>query len=146
MKINWGTGITIAIISFMSFILYFVISMGSGQKHNLVTEKYYQKELMFQQEMDALRNGKELPENIKVVQVKEGLKVFFPKEFDANKITGKIVLYRPSNKRLDFEIPVLLSENYMIVPKKNLLVGRWNLTVSWKYEEKEYLFKKELMY
>ena len=47
MKFNWGTGIVIAIISFISFILYFVITMTADKKysHDLVTQKYYQQEL-----------------------------------------------------------------------------------------------------
>ena len=51
MKLNWGTGIVIAIIAFMSFILYFVISMSTGNNynHDLVSEEYYQKELKFQE-------------------------------------------------------------------------------------------------
>jgi hypothetical protein len=34
MKINWGTGIAIAIALFMAFILYFVIKVQSNSKYD----------------------------------------------------------------------------------------------------------------
>ncbi|CAM1333797.1 FixH family protein [Tenacibaculum aestuariivivum] len=148
MKLNWGTGIVIAIITFMSFILYFVVSMSTGKNfnHDLVTENYYQKELEFQGNIDATRNAKELTENIKVIKVLEGLKIYFPTEFNPKDIRGKVFLYRPSNKQLDFEIPISISNKYLLVPEKRLLDGRWNIIVSWNYKNTAYLFEKELIY
>ena len=45
MKINWGTGIVIAFIGFIAFIMYFVINMNVNDKynHDLVTEDYYEE-------------------------------------------------------------------------------------------------------
>jgi hypothetical protein len=146
MKLNWGTGIVIAIIAFMSFIMYFVISMSTGKSynHDLVSEKYYQNELEYQTSIDATKNAKGLKENIKVIKASEGLKIYFPTEFNPKEITGKVFLYRPSNKQLDFEIPISLSNTYLLVPEKRLLGGRWNITVSWNYKNTAYLFQKEL--
>ena len=146
MKFNWGTGIVITFILFIGFILFFVISMSTNKKYkyDLVTEKYYQKELLFQGEIDAEKNAKTLEENILIEKTEKGLEIYFPKNFEPEKITGKIFLYRPSNKQLDFEIPISISKPYLLVPEKRLLDGRWNIIVSWTYEKKDYLFKKEL--
>jgi nitrogen fixation protein FixH len=146
MKFNWGTGIVIAIVAFMSFIMYFVITMSTDKsyKHDLVTDKYYEKELEFQDEINAIKNANSLEENVIITYVKEGLKIQFPSNFSPEKIKGKVFLYRPSNKQLDFEIPISISNTYLLVPEKRLLDGRWNISVSWKYKNKEYLFKKEL--
>jgi hypothetical protein len=146
MKINWGTGIVIAIIAFMSFIMYLVITMSTDKsyKHDLVTDAYYQQELEYQQEIDAIKNASELKENIKLKQSVKGLIVHFPEGLDYTKITGKVFLYRPSNKQLDFEIPISISNNYLLVPEKRLLDGRWNITVTWNYKNTAYQFKKEL--
>jgi hypothetical protein len=148
MKLNWGTGIVIAIIAFMSFIMYFVISMSTGKSynHDLVSEKYYQNELEYQTNIDATKNAKVLKENIKVIRVSEGLKIYFPTEFNSKDITGKVFLYRPSNKQLDFEIPISISNTYLLVPEKRLLGGRWNITVSWNYKNTAYLYQKELIH
>lgn len=148
MKLNWGTGIVIAIIAFMSFIMYFVISMSTGKNynHDLVTEKYYQQELTYQNSINATRNAKELEENIKIKRVAGGLKVYFPAIFKPENVKGKVFLYRPSNKQLDFEIPISISNTYLLVPEKRLLGGRWNIKVSWNYENTAYLYQKELNY
>ena len=146
MKINWGTGIVIAIVAFIGFILYFVITMSTDKtySYDLVTDKYYQQELKYQQEIDAKKNATELKENITINRTEKGLNINFPKDFENKMIKGKVFLYRPSNKQLDFEIPISISNKYLLVPEKRLLDGRWNITVAWSYNNKEYLFKKEL--
>ncbi len=148
MKINWGKGIVIAIVSFIGFIMYFVISMSTGKKfsHDLVTEKYYEKELNYQQIIDATKNAKSLGEDIHVVKIKEGLQIQLPKIFENKIIEGKVFLYRPSNKQLDFEMPISITNNYLLVPEKRLLDGRWNITLSLRYNNKSYHFSKEIHY
>lgn len=148
MKLNWGTGIVLAIVGFIGFIMYFVITMSTDKKynHDLVTEKYYQKELEFQNSIEAAQNAKQLKNNITIKKSEGGLIINFPKDFDYQKIKGKVFLYRPSNKQLDFELPLSLSNTYLLVPEKRLLGGRWNITINWEYEGKDYLFKEELIY
>lgn len=146
MKINWGTGIVIVIAAFISFIMYFVITMSTNNKYSydLVTDNYYQQELQYQKQIEAEKNAKNLIENVKLKHSEFGLTVNFPKDLDYKMINGKVFLYRPSNKQLDFEIPISISNKYLLVPEKRLLDGRWNISVAWSYNNKEYLFKKEL--
>lgn len=146
MKINWGTGIIIAIIAFMSFILFFVVKMSSNKKYSydLVSDNYYQKELLYQQEIDATQNAAKLKENITLKRTTEGLLIYFPKDLSSDEIKGKVFLYRPSNKQLDFEIPISSSNTYLLVPEERLLDGRWNIIIKWKIKDKDYLFKEEL--
>ena len=148
MKIGWGTGIVIAIVAFMSFILYLVITMSTDNNfsHDLVTEQYYQQELEYQQEINAEKNLRNLEEKITLQKNSEGLKIKFPTKFNNEKIEGKVFLYRPSNKQLDFEIPISTSDTYLLVPEQRLLNGRWNIKISWKHKNTDYLFKKELVY
>ncbi|HMC01080.1 MAG TPA: FixH family protein [Flavobacteriaceae bacterium] len=148
MKFNWGTGVVIAFIGFISFIMYFVINMNINKKydHDLVTEDYYKEELQFQNDIDKQKNGNNLTENIYWKKTEEGIILNFPKTLKANEITGKVFLYRPSNKQLDFEIPLSLSNQYLLIPDKRLLDGRWNIKVDWQYNGKSYLYKKEIVY
>jgi hypothetical protein len=39
--------------------------------------------------------------------------------FIPNKIKGKVSLYRPSNKKLDFETSISLSNPSLLIPKSN---------------------------
>ena len=148
MKINWGTGIIIAFILFISFIMYFVINMNLNKKydHDLVTEDYYGEELLHQNEIDKVDNAKELKENVSWKKTDDGILISFPKDLDYTNITGNVILYRPSNKKVDFEIPISLSDHYLLIPKTSLLNGRWNIKVDWKYDGKSYLYKESIVY
>jgi len=147
MKINWGTSIVIAIVAFMAFILYFVIRMSTNSKYDydLVTENYYKSELVFQTEIDKEQNLKLLSNPVQVKQKKEGIEITFPSELNPKQIQGKVFLYRPSNKKLDIEIPLSISSNILFLPKKDLVGGRWNIYIDFIYEGIGYLVKKEII-
>jgi len=148
MKLNWGTSIVVAFIAFIVFILYFVVNMIVNDKydHDLVTEEYYKAELEYQQDIDKQNNSKTLSKNITYKRTNEGLMVYFPEDLQPEKITGKLFLYRPSNKQFDFETELSLSNHNLLIPDKSLLDGRWNIKVDWKYNGKSYLYKKEIIY
>ena len=61
-----------------------------------------------------------------------------------DKTTGIVRFYRPSNKKLDFEIPLQLTDSKMMISKDRLLQGRWNLKVTWQTNNTPYLFKESL--
>ncbi|WP_297794547.1 FixH family protein [uncultured Eudoraea sp.] len=148
MKLNWGTGIVLAFIAFIAFIMYFVIlaSTDNSADHDLVTEDYYKEELAYQNEIDALANAKTYASQISYIRVDEGLEISFPKEMNYNEIEGKVSLYRPSNKHLDFDFPISLSNKHLLIPDKRLLDGRWDIKIYWNYQDKDYLIKKSITY
>ena len=148
MKISWGTGIVLALAAFISFILFLVISMTTNKEldHDLVVEEYYKKELEFQEQLDNERNAQQLMEDLSVEKTEAGFLVRFPEDFDIEKIKGKMFLYRPSNKQLDFEIPVSLSTHTLLVPDKRLVGGRWNIEIDWQYGQEAYFFQKKPTY
>ncbi|PKQ46398.1 FixH family protein [Confluentibacter flavum] len=148
MKINWGTGIVLAFIGFISFIMYFIITINVDDKfdHDLVTEDYYAEELKYQEDIDKLNNAKNLNENISHKRTAEGLLIVFPKDIDLNNITGNVFLYRPSNKQLDFDTVISLSNQYLLIPDKRLVDGRWNIKVDWQYNGQSYLYKETINY
>ena len=147
MKINWGTGIVIAFIVFITFILFFVVRMTTDGRanHDLVTEEYYKAELGFQKEIDAEKNANK---NAKIFLEKtpEGLLLKFPENVDLKKVKGTVSLYRPSNKHLDFDLPISLSQAHLLIPDKRLLDGRWDIKVLWEYEGENYLHRESLTY
>ena len=148
MKINWGTGIVLAFIAFISFIMYFVISMSTNKsiESDLVTENYYGQELEFENDLNKQRNAQKLKENITWKHTQEGLILYFPEDMNPSDISGKVFLYRPSNKQLDFESSISLSEHNLLIPDKRLLDGRWNIKVDWQYKGNSYVYKTEIVY
>ena len=139
-SLNWGTGIVISFVLFMSFILYFVIKVQSSSKYNneLVVEEYYKKDAHFETEMVQLQNAHDLAQQPQISVNAQGISVVFPKQFDPAKMKGIVSLYRPSNKKLDFETPISTSSSTLLIPKKSLVGGLWDITLSWTYDDKSY--------
>ncbi|MEM8522176.1 FixH family protein [Flavobacterium sp. PL12] len=147
MKINWGTAIVIAFSLFISFILYFVIKVQSDSKYDndLVVEEYYKHDAKFGDEMERIQNAQDLKSKPIITIMEEGVTVVFPKTLVPKNIKGKVSLYRPSNKKLDFEIPISLSDaTTLLIPKKSLAGGRWDINMEWQYDGKLYLTKETI--
>ncbi|MEH6680463.1 MAG: FixH family protein [Sediminicola sp.] len=148
MKINWGTGIVMAFVLFISFILYFVIRMGTDTRadHELVTEEYYVAELGYQKEIDAAKNTGNLPTAIQLYKTPYGLEIKFPESLDPKKIEGSVTFYRPSNKQLDFTLPIRTSNSLLPIPHDRLLDGRWDISIKMVYGDETYLQKHSIRY
>ncbi|MFB3387274.1 FixH family protein [Flavobacterium sp. LAR06] len=147
MKINWGTGIVIAFALFMTFILYFVFEVQSNSKYDndLVVEEYYKHDSHFQEEMARIQNAHDLEQKPSIVFSEEGVKVAFPANFESDKIKGNILLYRPSNKKFDFNTQIALTNSALLIPKSKLVKGRWDVNMEWQYNGTKYL-TKEVIY
>ena len=147
MKINWGTAIVIAFGLFISFILYFVVKVQSDSKYDndLVVEEYYKHDAKFGDEMERVQNAEDLVSKPVINIVDEGVTIVFPATLAPKNIKGKVSLYRPSNKKLDFEIPISLSDvTTLLIPKKSLIGGRWEINMEWQYEGSSYLTKETI--
>lgn len=146
MKINWGTGIVIAFALFMTFILYFVFKVQSDSKYDneLVVEEYYKHDIHFGDEMKRIQNAHDLVQKPIISVAVEGITIVFSDRFVPQNIKGKVSLYRPSNKKLDFEIPISLSNSTLLIPKKSLLGGRWDINMEWQYKGRSYLTKETI--
>ncbi len=148
MKINWGTGIVIAITFFMSFILFFVIKIQTDSNFNneLVTEEYYKNEATVQSNINKQKNAIELKDRVTISKTENGIQINFPKDFNSAFIKGKVFLYRPSDQKLDFEMPISISSPYLLIPKNSLVGGLWDITVDWSYNSKDYMNKETIYY
>lgn len=146
MKLNWGTSIVIAFGLFMSFILYFVIRVQGNPKYDneLVVEEYYKNDAKFGDEMLKAQNAHDLNQSPSITNSAEGIVVAFPKDFDPEKVSGKVSFYRPSDKKQDFQVVLNLSGDSQLIPKSDFADGLWDISVSWKYAGKDFLIREEL--
>ena len=144
MKINWGTGIVIAIALFMAFILYFVIKVQTNSKYDneLVVQEYYKHDAHFGDEMVRAQNAQDLPQKPVITNNEDGITIAFPDVFVPKDIKGKVSFYRSSSEKMDFDVPISLTGSSLLIPKKRLLGGRWEINMEWQYDGKQYLTKK----
>ena len=148
LKINWGTGIFIAMLSFMIFILSFVykaVALDEYQ-HELVSEDYYKDELHYQEEIDKMNNANVLKQDISLRNSNQGIHIRFPEEIDESSIQGEISFIRLSNGKLDFSEVIVLSGHEQLIPTDKLVPGKWIVKIDWEDGKNEYLFKDSWFY
>jgi len=147
LKINWGTGIVIAMMLFMTFILSFVYkSFTHEYSHDLVSEDYYKDELHYQKEIDKLNNAVRLESKIVLSNSDKGITIKFPDNFDYPNINGNISFQRYSNSVLDFNKNIELTSDKFLIPDSLLISGKWIIKIDWNYKGEEYLFKDSWFY
>jgi hypothetical protein len=95
---NWGHAITISIVSFMAFILYFVFRMVSYDV-DLVTEDYYAKELAYQDQIHKIENSNSNGISTNVRLTKDSVFIQFNNALNLS--NGNVQMYRPSDPNQD---------------------------------------------
>ncbi|HKO76245.1 MAG TPA: FixH family protein, partial [Flavobacterium sp.] len=147
MKINWGTYIVIAFALFISFIMYFVLKVQSDSKYDndLVVEEYYKHDVHFQDEMARIQNAHDLKVKPVITVGTNGITIIFPADFTPKDIKGTVALYRASNKKFDFQMPLSFTDSAsLFIAKEKLIGGEWDINMEWKYKGKSYLTKQEI--
>lgn len=146
-KFNWGTGIVIAMVLFMAFILTFVYkSLTQEYTHDLVSEDYYKDELLYQNEIDKLNNAGKLDSKISLSNSNKGITIQFPENIDYQEVEGVISFQRRSNIKLDFNKKIELRSDRVLIPDSLLVSGKWIIKIDWKHKGEEYLFKDDWFY
>ena len=148
MKFNWGHGISIFLVIFVLTTIGVVvlISTDSAYDHEVVSDFYYKEGLEYQYEIERENNLKSLESKMFYSYTEAGLISTFPTELDASKITGKLEMFRPSKKLLDFEEAVSVDDNHqMLIPADKLIRGKWRVKILFKEDRTEYLYKAELV-
>lgn len=137
---NWGKGITIALILFMGFIVYLVIVLVS-QNVNLESEDYYQKDVAYEKEINALTNANNLDEKPTITLTESHVLVKFSDQIKHE--NTRLVLKRPNNDELDQYFDIRQT-NTFTVDRNTLQPGMYNAELSYTIGEKSYLQKQQI--
>ncbi len=145
MKFSWGTGILIAIIFFCSVMIATGIFLFN-QKVDLVTDDYYEKTLVYQNQIDLEEKTKALKKDIIFLVNDESINISLPEDVTGSDIKGEVYFYRPSDKNLDFKISLLTDNNgAMALQKDKLIPGMWKVKVNWSADGEKYYSEKSLL-
>lgn len=137
MKFNWGTGILIFLILFLLACAAFII-FAMRQDVNLVHKDYYEKGVDYTDKMNVDARSTQFSDKIHIDYNNENLLVVFDELLVAKIDSGKVLMYRPSSSKQDLYLPLTFSENTLIIPKNNLISGRYILKLSWHSEGSKY--------
>jgi len=143
---NWGHGITIAIISFMTFILS-ILYFNMPKSSDLVVDNYYEVGINFEERIQAIRNSKGLKDKVIISKTEDMLSITFPKEVVMDSIVeGLIHLYRPDNGNLDKHFPFVKTTNNVInIPLEKVVKGNYSLLLSWKTRANDFYIDKGIV-
>lgn len=137
---NWGRGITVVMIAFMSFILYMVFTLMS-KNTDLQSEDYYQKELNFEKEITALKNTDNLKEKVTVTSKDNYLVVQFPNLEELDSI--QVELYRPNNDK-DDQLFTVQDSKVVMIPKSKLKKGVYEMHIQYQVKGDLYMQKESI--
>jgi hypothetical protein len=136
---NWGKGIAIALVIFMSFILFLAINLMT-KSVDLEYEDYYTREVAFQDQIEAESNGKPLRQTIRVEQTEKDIQLILPDDFPLPE-SGEVHFYKPDDARSDVRVS-FSREQTQLFPISKFKPGRYELRLSWKSGQKEYFVNK----
>ncbi|MBI5020418.1 MAG: FixH family protein [Ignavibacteriales bacterium] len=138
MKFNWGFGIALVVVIFAVGVGALVY-IAASQKVDLVTDDYYEQELKHQDRIDESKRSSDLKEKIEVRAANSELKIIFPNSFLSREITGTIMLYRPSDRKIDIMLPLVLdSANTQTILTSSFQKGLWRTKIMWEYQKEKY--------
>lgn len=145
LKFNWGTGIFISIVLFMTIsIILAVIFMN--QRVDLVTNNYYEKTLTYQNQIDTYKRTAELKEKVSFNYADNMINLSFPGSFLKQVNNGKLYFYRPSDSRKDFTVPILLDkEGSQSVNTTKIDKGYWKIEIQWTMNNEDYKMEESVL-
>lgn len=139
-KFTWGHGIVLALGSFIAFILFMILVFPNGkQGAELVTEHYYNEELLYQGVIDSKNNADSLAEKPVYSQNDQGIKITFPASISPDQSKVNFNLFRTNDALLDvIKEMTLNSDNSFLIPKQVISKGSYTLKVKWLENKKPY--------
>lgn len=139
-KFTWGHGVFIALLSFMVFILSMIFFFARGwQNSEMVSDHYYEDELVYQKIIDAKNNTDERELKPKYEQSLEQITVTFPSTFNIDGKNVHMELFRTDDSKLDVKKELQLNEAHQVtIPKSILVKGSYTLKLKWSEDKKPY--------
>lgn len=141
-KWNWGKGIVLLISGFvlLKILLVYIVMI---QKVDMVTDNYYEKDLLYQQEINRQKNVIELNEDVTLMFSENILNVRLPEYNAEQKFNGSIYFYRPSDSSLDKQTSLKVDKNgRQLFDLSTFEKGVWKVQLKWSYNDKEFSYQQ----
>lgn len=142
----WPIAITTFFVIAIIFIVSF-IAFAMRQREDLVSADYYEREVRYQSQLDTLNRSQHLAANTVVTfeAAQQNIVIALPAEQIKN-ATGTIHLYRPSDARLDRDLPLALNAaGTQRLDARQLADGLWKVRVKWTANGQEYFLDQPVI-
>lgn len=142
----WPTSIVVFFVLAITFIISF-IAWSLRQRDDLVSADYYEREVRYQSQLDTLNRSQALAGTTVVTfePAQQTIVITLPPT-QTQGATGSIHLYRPSDARLDRELPLALTANgTQRLDAKLLRDGLWKVRVKWNSGGQDYFLDQPVI-
>ena len=144
---KWPAAIII-VYSIFAIGLIVIVLFTKSNNVQLVSDNYYEKTLIFENQIQASKNVKALSEepDINIVKNTKQIILTLPLVFNPDQIRGEILLFRPSDAHQDDKIKMSFnSDNKQIISYNNMAAGKWKVMLNWTDGTKDYFFEKVII-
>lgn len=137
---NWGKGLTIAIIIIMlSFLGMVYISFR--QTNEMIEDNYYDRELKYQDIINSKNRLNPYIEKLFIKDTANLISIELPSEISSSITEGEILFLKMDNQRMDKKIQILQSKTY--IPKSDFQKGIYHYKIKWINETDEYFHEDQ---
>ena len=143
MKINWGTAIVLFFAMFISLMVTFVV-FSLKQNTDLVADDYYQQGADYTSRMEINKRSLAYTDSISIESTNDHIEVNLKGSLASTVDSMHVYFFRPSDKRHDYSIDLAPNKGNLQIDQKKLLHGRYQVRLSWKMDQQQYLVTKDL--
>jgi nitrogen fixation protein FixH len=141
----WPYAVVIGLVSFMGYIVYFVIQ-AMNLDVDLVSKDYYAQEIAYQDQIDRVRRTQALGDVMINYNEEAGtILLQLPATYSDKKLNGNITLFRPSDDKLDRQLQMALGRDHsQLIEAADLEKGLWKVRVNFNDGEEAYYSEKTI--
>jgi hypothetical protein len=141
---SWKYIVIIILTVFVAGILTMVY-VASKQRIEMFDDNYYEKEMKYQEIIDAQQNLEKLNDSVLVTEENNILKVQFPLTAVKNISEGSIEFLRQSDETKDKKMKIAVdSTGVQLLPKSDFIKGFYKLRARWKSNSVEYYDERDI--
>lgn len=142
---SWGYKVILILAVFVIGILSMVF-IAMRQNNEMIDDHYYDKELKYQEVIDARKNLEKFNDSVLVIQEGEMVKIKIPSLAAQNITEGYLEFLRHDDKNKDRKLSIATDTNGMqLLPKSNFSKGEYKLRARWKSNGVEYYDERKVM-
>ena len=141
---NWGYRILILYLAFVAGILFLVYK--SGQQHtDLIADNYYEKELQYQQVIDARNNTEPYRNQIELANRDNKVMIRLPLAIGTSILNGTIEFLCMNDKSGDVKLPLKTgADGIQYIAINKFKRGNYQVQVSWSDKNIPYYYESSL--
>ena len=134
----------------LTFVLFFgamtaVVVIAATHPENMVSENYYEQELSFQAQIDGAARARKSGASVSSDHARSQVVITVPAAQLAQKFSGTIDFYRPSEPKLDREFPLApKADGAQSLDVSQLAPGLWVLRAKWVAGGQNYFLEQKI--